>query len=57
MSEYVIMSINRATKVVDSYITQDFRAVNITTGSLKCWLINGTVSYVPRGCNPENAVL
>jgi len=63
MSEYVIMTINRTTsKVVDQYtITQDFRAVNITTGSLRVQkhINDKTINYTLQVefATPENAML
>ena len=63
MSEYVIMTINRTTsKVQDNYvITQDFRAVNITTGSLRVQkhINDKTINYTLQVefATPENAVL
>jgi len=63
MSEYVIMTINRTTsKVVDAYtITQDFRAVNITTGSLRVQkhINDKTINYTLQVefATPENAML
>ena len=63
MSEYVIMTINRTTtKVQDNYIiTQDFRAANITTGSLRVQkhINDKTINYTLQVefATPENAVL
>lgn len=63
MSEYVIMTINRTTyrDGVGYVIGQDFRAVNITTGSLRVQkhINDKTINYTLQVefATPENAVL
>ena len=63
MSEYVIMTINRTTyrDGVGYIVGQDFRAVNITTGSLRVQkhINDKTINYTLQVefATPENAML